>query len=725
MANFNVFVSTPSAWVPPRTLTLPATPETGSIELVVFTIAGPPSQIITLTGFGFSYDTGGSLLGGVITGLSLTQGPAGREVPMWSASGLLIEADAFLSAARVDLWPLLLDGDDELIGGTGSDRLAGGAGHDSLVGGNGNDRLEGGSGNDTLVGGDGNDALFGGAGNDVLDPGAGRDVIRAAAGDDLVRATQVETMAGFGETWDGGAGMDTLAIALPPGGLLDLGQATVTGFEVLRFETASRLAIGASALLPIERIELTYATRLPGGATNGPAELLLRGAGLFDLSGFAVEGLAERSLRIAIDDGNGAVVFGGEDTADLANDSILGGAGDSSIYGGGGNDSLQGGGGQDLLDGGADNDTLGGGDGNDTVQGGDGADLMDGGIGNDLMEGGAGNDTATGGAGADTMRGGAGTDSLMGGDNDDLLEGGTENDTLRGDAGADTLKGDAGLDRLYGGTGNDSLQGGDHNDQLWGDADDDILEGGNGADRLDGGTGSDLLLGGAANDTLTGGDGSDILDGGAGADVMNGGAGDDTYFWVFGDGDTITDSAGIDRVEVTGALFSLPTGIENAKLNNAGSLIGNTLDNVLTGTDFNDFLSGGGGHDRLVARTGSDTMTGGAGNDVFVIGYGNLGVSLPGGLGTPTEIFGPGAGTRITDFSRTAGNRDVIDVSGMFLHVAFVEPHVPGNTPGGTTITYETVGGDTLLRFHIGGEDYQIQVVGVTGVWTTADFLGY
>lgn len=79
-----------------------------------------------------------------------------------------------------------------------------------------------------------------------------------------------------------------LAIAAPEGSLVDLGLAQVTGFEAIRFETASRFAITAAALAALETVQLAYTTRF--GDSTAPG-LLLRGPGVFLLSGFALEGL--------------------------------------------------------------------------------------------------------------------------------------------------------------------------------------------------------------------------------------------------------------------------------------------------------------------------------------------------------------------------------------------------------------------------------------------------
>ena len=94
---------------------------------------------------------------------------------------------------------------------------------------------------------------------------------------------------------------------------------------------------------------------------------------------------------------------------------------------------------------------------------------------------------------------------------------------------------------------------------------------------------------------------------------------------------------------------------------------------VLTGGAGNDTLSGGGGHDQLSGGKGNDVLHGGAGNDAFVFE----------GKGFGRDI--------IADFSRTAGNRDTIDLSRMKVSFADMDIRVVGKD---TVITF--AGGDTI-----------------------------
>ncbi|MGO7609367.1 hypothetical protein ACC695_39075, partial [Rhizobium ruizarguesonis] len=49
------------------------------------------------------------------------------------------------------------------------------------------------------------------------------------------------------------------------------------------------------------------------------------------------------------------------------------------------------------------------------------------------------------------------------------------------------------------------------------------------------------------------------------------------------------------------------------------SVIGEVLDNVITGGGATDTLSGGAGNDTLDGWTGADTLIGGTGNETYVI----------------------------------------------------------------------------------------------------------
>lgn len=73
------------------------------------------------------------------------------------------------------------------------------------------------------------------------------------------------------------------------------------------------------------------------------------------------------------------------------------------------------------------------------------------------------------------------------------------------------------------------------------------------------------LSGTAGNDTLSGGTGDDTLDGGSGDDALNGGLGNDLYRYTLGSGnDVITDTGGVDTLELADPFFSLAAGMPTA-----------------------------------------------------------------------------------------------------------------------------------------------------------------
>ena len=80
------------------------------------------------------------------------------------------------------------DGHDRLEGGDGNDILNGDSGNDTLLGDDGQDTLDGGTGNDTLYGGAGNDNISGGDGNDELHGDGGFNVLDGGIGDDVIYA---------------------------------------------------------------------------------------------------------------------------------------------------------------------------------------------------------------------------------------------------------------------------------------------------------------------------------------------------------------------------------------------------------------------------------------------------------------------------------------------------------------------------------------------------------
>jgi Ca2+-binding RTX toxin-like protein len=102
---------------------------------------------------------------------------------------------------------------------------------------------------------------------------------------------------------------------------------------------------------------------------------------------------------------------------------------------------------------------------------------------------------------------------------------------------------------------------------------------------------------------------------------------------------------------------------------------GIALDNTIVGGAAADKLNGGAGNDVIIGGAGDDTMTGGAGNDTFKYLSGDFGADI------------------ITDFSSSAGNSDLIDISALGITAATFAPSV---TIGGTASTVLTIGASTI-----------------------------
>jgi Ca2+-binding RTX toxin-like protein len=145
---------------------------------------------------------------------------------------------------------------------------------------------------------------------------------------------------------------------------------------------------------------------------------------------------------------------------------------------------------------------------------------------------------------------------------------------------------------------------------------------------------------GTAATTLTGNAKSNILDGSqaTGVNTLVGGAGSDTYY--LGAGDLVTEavSGGTDTVVISAvvaaAVYNLTSGanvatsatsagaIENLQLTGtaAANIIGNTLNNRLSGNSGINNITAGAGNDTLdTGAGGADILSGEAGNDTYII----------------------------------------------------------------------------------------------------------
>lgn len=376
-------------------------------------------------------------------------------------------------------------------------------------------------------------------------------------------------------------------------------------------------------------------------------------------------------------------------------------SGNDTLYGisyGGGGDIINGLGGNDLISGGNGNDTLNGGDGNDTIFGGDGNDIITGGTGNDVIDAGAGNDVITYDGGLDRYIESDGTadkiiisNAAYTSANMTLYRAGTpyHNDLeirFNGQT-AFTLQGQF----TVGGNGFETIQfsngttfnlstvqytitGTSGDDSLYG-----ISSGGNPNDIINGLDGNDSLLGQAGNDTLNGGNGTDSL---------SGGIGNDTYKIDLNSGaDTIQDDGGTDtilfgtgfnsanllmerdpsnwnnlKISFSGTVVATVINhfdynytdqlLENIQFTGGGSvnvantlfnLMGNALNNSMTGHNGRDAMYGGDGGDTLYGYGGADALYGENGNDYL---YGYLGDdAMDGGAGVDYLYGGDGNDT--------------------------------------------------------------------------------
>jgi Ca2+-binding RTX toxin-like protein len=523
------------------------------------------------------------------------------------------------------------------------------ANNDTFTGDGTNETADGLAGNDTLNGGDGDDTLIGGLGDDTLNGGNGADLFIINEGE-----------GGGTETYDGGAGTDTIRV---------IGTSSAQAFNFI-----------ISTVISIERLEFA-------STTGGFVEAVFYTNTIGGLS---------PSLQVvgsSIDDvitlsalGSGPAL-----NVNLSGFTFTNWSGDDfvQILGYTDADTVTGSSQRDYIDGNAGNDTLNGGDGADTLIGGLGVDTVNGGAGNDfffynlgdgngVMDGGADtdslqvNDGAAAGILNVTWNGSAltvvsgnsltnieGVNADLGGGIDWLVYAAgsaavTVNLATASASGFGTV---ANIERVVGGNGNDTLTG-------------------NGLDnRLDGAAGDDTLAGGGGVDTLIGGDGADSLAGGLGNDSIQGGAGNDTINWIVGEGrDTIDGGADVDAfnplgsasadlayatwngTSLTALMDNGLANIENINLDLEGgvdwliynasaavsvnlllgsasgfvfisdiekviggsgddSLTGNGLDNRLDGQAGADTLDGGGGSDAVLGGDGNDTIYASAGND--------------------------------------------------------------------------------------------------------------
>lgn len=268
------------------------------------------------------------------------------------------------------------------------------------------------------------------------------------------------------------------------------------------------------------------------------------------------------------------------------------------------------------------------------IQGNKAANTLEGQGGGDELYGLSGNDVLKGGEGSDILYGGDGNDVLNGGSGRDYLEGGLGNDTYYVvDIDSNNLiddqigeNPDEGIDLVY------SVLGLSLTD--WSEVENLTLLGNDNIDAI----GNDL------NNVITGNASNNVLSGGAGKDTFKGGAGDDTYlvniytnnedpeYAVYRFEDVIVEgkSQGIDTIVIAGessssyltTTFTIADNVENMDVTNVSFenliIIGNSLDNIITGSSYNKLIKSGSGNDTLIGNGYNDTLIGGSGNDRYV-----------------------------------------------------------------------------------------------------------
>lgn len=568
---------------------------------------------------------------------------------------------------------------DSIYGGTGNDSLLGDAGNDYLDGGSGNDLLDGGAGDDILYGSHGDDRLVGGAGTNTLDGGEGFDIadysaLATAVNVDLTRTSKQVTSNGISDTLLGvekiiGSKMVDTMVGDNGDNIFD------GGAEIDKMSGGygnDRYYVDSSAEANFIKEEVGDFGQETGNMGGGNDHIIASASvtlttesGIEDIYAAGVFNGATSDTAINLKGNNQGQGLIGNEAVNI----LQGGTGDDGLFGYGGNDTLLGGDGDDWLVGGLGNDLMNGEGGNDVIFG-----YVNGPVtGNNNFKGEVFDFYATG--GVDTIDGGEGSDLLvLHGQKSDYLfkqahddwykalhsETGTEiqfrnienlsfgavgrdsgNDSLdlsgRTSVGVDSLN----IQNYVRGTDEKNVQEGTGEiDLIFGMGGDDIQTGYGGNDTLYGGDGNDSLDGGVGEDLLFGGAGNDVLDGGVGDDLMEGGAGDDTYK-VDSFADTVIELAnkGVDTVEWTMAAggetsFVVPEYVENLTAKSAGVLVGNSANNVITGSAFgNTFIVEG----DMDGVAGDDTLKGGAGNDTYIIDMsarGNVTINDAGGTDT-------------------------------------------------------------------------------------------
>lgn len=540
-----------------------------------------------------------------------------------------------------------------------STTITGGAGSDSIYGGSRNDIIHGGNGNDTLSGGEGVNTLYGDAGNDTF---------LIDGNEDLALED--------GAILDGGKGVDTIKLADDYSG---------------------------NSSIYLEEIS-TNVENLDASDYTGDIELY------------------GNSLANVITGGNGGDVLDGG--ADRVKDTLMGGEGaDYYII----HDAKD-----IIIDNGTnpnDNDIIALADdfaltayklnnaNIETLNAGNVSRAMN-------LTGNA--QTATeiyGGEFDDTITGGAGQDSLNGGDGNDTYILKDQNDIINDTSGTNTIK----LDKNYSGELNLA------NNYNYDQSQIDIVDGSlsrnslnltanlNTDTNITGGSGNDYISGGNSNDTLNGGKGNDTLYGGSGANQLYGGDGNDVLlvdgtespFGVLDGGkgvDTVkavVDGLGMFSHSNTGTIYiGDAVNVENLDASDVTetsmTLVGNSLNNVITGGAKDDTIDG---------NSGIDTLVGGLGNDTYRISDSKSKIveSADGGNDTIKLNYDYNFGKNHS-YTLTTANIENVDASNSLFGVSITGNNLDNTIAGCRHGQGSTSGGDGVntLAGGLGNDTYDV-----------------
>ena len=542
----------------------------------------------------------------------------------------------------------------------------------------------------SVLGGDDNDSVTGGAAVDTISGGSGFDTITGSGGDDILNGDAGDDLF----VWANGDASDVVE----GGADNDMQEFNITG-------TQDDITVRANA----GRLEVERTNANPFLVSSGGVESLDIDADDLD-DNLVVDELQSLSTPLAsatfaLGDGNDTFDASADASTSLSvdggtgTDAIIGSDAVDTISGGAGNDTITGGGGSDVLNGG-DNDDLfiwNNGDASDTVEGDGGTDRQE--VNLDIAddnvtvsEAGTRLAVARTTAGPFTLDIGtveelelntaAGADTVTVSDLAALTTALTDFDVSLGsgadtfDAGQDnsvtptaaSVLGEAGNDTLVGGAAVDTLDGGDQDDSIEGSGGDDSLIGGNGddtfmwrntdaSDDVDGGAGDDTLIfdiqGSTDELSITEENAGQLRVARTNVNTFNVDADGIENLDIDANGNddivTVGDLSGLTQA-LTSAMYRLGGGADEfdarADASTAVSVLGETGDDTIRGSDAADTISGGADNDSITGDGGDDLLQGDDGNDTFVWNNTDASDDIFGGVGTDTSILnGNVAGT--------------------------------------------------------------------------------